>query len=265
MPAGSPKTTAPAAAPTSGSRFTNATALSAETRACPYAKSVNGASVPASASPTVASRMPAPPAAAGVPSVTAATGRVASAAMRNCTAVTATGSRPGSSRACATVNEAETTSDARTRPSPVKVAPPPPAATRPTPTNDTAKPIQATGYATLRCQTAAMTATSTGVAPTSRAAWLTLVRVIPAFCTRIDPPYPNAPHASTAGLHAARTRNRTAAKSTAAARPNRATVSQPGGSHSRASLVTGTVVPHNRPAAASAATAVRRSRFMGPS
>jgi len=266
MPTGSPKTTAPAAAPTSGSRFTNAPALSAETRACPYAKSVDGASVPTSASPAVASRVPAPPAVGGVPSVTTATGRVASAAMRNCTAVTATGSRPGSRRACATVNEAERTSDARTRPSPLKVAPPPPpAATRPTPTNDTAKPVQATGRATLRCRTAAMTATSTGVAPTSRAAWVTLVRVIPAFCTRIDPPYPNAPHASTAGLHAARTRNRTAARSTAAARPNRATVSQPGGSHSRASLVTGTVVPQSRPAAASAATAVRRSRFMGPS
>jgi hypothetical protein len=189
MPTGSPKTTAPAAAPTSGSRFTNAPATSAETRACPYAKSVNGASVPSSASPAVASKPPAPPAAAGMPSVTAATGRAASAAARNWTALTATGSRPGSRRACATVNEAESITDASTRPSPVKVAPPPPpAATSATPANDTVKPVQAAGCAARRCRTAATTATSTGVAPTSRAAWLTLVRAIPAFCTRIDPP-----------------------------------------------------------------------------
>ena len=264
-PTGSPKTAAPAAAPTSGSRLTNEPAISAETRAWPKANSVAGASVPSSTSPAVASHAPAPPAAGGAPSVTAATGRVASAAARNCTAVTATGSRPGSSRAWATVNEAEKPSEARTSPSPARVAPPPPpAATSPTPASDTAKPIQATGRATLWCATAAMTATSTGVAPTSRAAWLTLVRVIPAFWTRIDPPYPTAPQASTAGWQTAPTRKRTATRSTAAARPNRATVSQPGGSHSRASLVRGTVVPHSRPAAASAATAVRRSRFMAP-
>jgi Lrp/AsnC family transcriptional regulator, leucine-responsive regulatory protein len=182
-----------------------------------------------------------------MPSVAAATGRAVSAAARNCTAVTATGSRPGSRRAWATVNEAENPSDARTSPSPAKLAPPPPpTATRPTPANDTAKPVQATGGATLRCRRAAMTATSTGVAPMSRAAWLTLVRVIPAFCTRIDPPYPTAPQASTAGLAAPRTRNPTAARSTAAARPNRAMVSQPGGSHWRASLVTGTVATLHR-------------------
>jgi hypothetical protein len=221
--------------------------------------------VPTRARPRVASGMAAPPGAAGVPSVRAATGRVASAAARNCTAVTATGSRPRSSRAWATVNEAEKSSDPRTRASPVRVAPPPPpAATRPTPANDTAKPVQATGRATRRCRRAAMTATSTGVAPTSRAAWLTLVRVIPAFCTRIDPPYPTAPQASTAGRQASRTRDRPAARSTAAARPKRTTVSQPGGSHSRASLDRGTVVPHSRPPAARAATAIRRSRRMAP-
>lgn len=189
MPTGSPKTTAPAAAPTSGSRFTNAPATSAETRACPYAKSVNGASVPSSASPAVATKLPAPPTAAGMPSVTAATGRAASAAAMSCTAVTATGSRPGSRRVCATVNKAESITDASTRPSPVRVAPPPPpAATSATPASDTAKPIQATGRAIRRCRTAATTATSTGVAPTSRAAWVTLVRAIPVLCRRIDPP-----------------------------------------------------------------------------
>jgi hypothetical protein len=33
-----------------------------------------------------------------------------------------------------------------------------------------------------------MIATSTGVAPTSSAAWLTLVRMTPAFCMKIVPP-----------------------------------------------------------------------------
>ena len=227
---------------------------------------MDGASVPASVSPVVAASTPMPPGTAGRPSVRAATGRVARAAATNWIAVTATGSRPGSRRAWATVKAAEKSSDARTRPSPAKLAPsPPPAATRPTPANDSAKPVQATGRATLACCTAARKATSTGVAPTSRAAWLTLVRVIPAFWIRIDPPYPTAPQASTAGLQAARTRNRVAARSTAAARPNRVTVSQPGGSHSRASLVKGTLVPQSRPAPVSAATAVRRSVVMPPS
>jgi len=104
--------------------------------------------------------------------------------------VTATGSRPGSSRPCATVNAADSTSEASTSPSPRTLAPPPalPAVTRPTPLSETAKPSQACGRATLRCHTAAMIATSTGTAPMSRAAWVTLVRVIPAFCTMTEPP-----------------------------------------------------------------------------
>ena len=55
------------------------------------------------------------------------------------------------------------------------------AVTSPTPPSDSAKPNQATGRATVRCHTAAMIATSTGTAPMSRAAWVTLVRVMPAF------------------------------------------------------------------------------------
>jgi hypothetical protein len=66
-----------------------------------------------------------------------------------------------------------------------------------------------------------------------------------------------------AGLHAARSRERQANSRIAAASPNRATVSQPGGSHCTASLVAGTVVPHSVPAAARAATA-RRSKLMPP-
>ncbi|MBV9094928.1 MAG: hypothetical protein JO132_13825 [Streptosporangiaceae bacterium] len=45
------------------------------------------------------------------------------------------------------------------------------------------------------------------------------------------------------------------ASSTAAARPNLAAVSQPGGSHASASFDSGTVVPHSSPATARAATA----------
>jgi hypothetical protein len=126
---------------------------------------------------------------AGMPSVTAANGSTASAAPRNCTAVAATGSRPRSSRVCATVKAADTSSDTSTSASPAVLAPPPrPPVTRPTPASDSTKPAQATGRATARCHTAAMTATITGTAPMSRAACVTLVRVIPAFCSTTDPP-----------------------------------------------------------------------------
>ena len=140
-----------------------------------------------------------------MPSATTENGSTARAAPRNCTAVTATGSRPRSSRSCATVNVADSSSDASTRPSPPTVAPPPPPpVTSPTPASDTAKPAQATGRATAWCHSAAMTATSTGVAPISRAAWLTLVRSMPAFCSRTAPPYPAAPEPSTGSVQAAR-------------------------------------------------------------
>jgi hypothetical protein len=111
-----------------------------------------------------------------------------------------------------------------------------------------------------------MIATSTGVAPTSIAAWLTLVRAMPAFCTMTDPPYPTAPQASTAGVQARRSLARTPhASRMAAARPKRAKVSQAGASHSSASLDAGTVVPHSRPAAVRAAKAGRRLVFIKPS
>jgi hypothetical protein len=202
-----------------------------------------------------------------MPSVTAENGSAARAAPRNCTAVTAIGSRPRSSRVCPTVNAADSSREASTRPSPLAEAPPPfPPVTRPTPASDTANPAHATGRATEWFQSAAMTATSTGTAPISRAAWVTLVRVIPAFCRMTDPPYPAAPDTSTRGRHTPRTAARGAAtRSSAAARPNRAKASQPGGSHSRASLDSGTVVPHSSPAVVRAARARRRSVFMSPS
>jgi hypothetical protein len=247
-------------APTSGSMLRNAPATSAGTRLCPNANSVNGASVPASASAATASTGPGWAGIAGAPSATRVKVSAPSAAPRNCTAVTATGSRPGSSRACATVNVADSTSEARTSPSPATLAPPPPppAVTRPTPPSEMAKPSQAVGRATARCHTAAMIATSTGTAPISSAAWVTLVRTIPAFCTTTVAPYPTAPEPR---IFASRSRcplgarRRAMGSSTAAARPKRTTVSQPGASHCRASLDSGTVVPHSSPAAMRAATA----------
>jgi hypothetical protein len=107
-----------------------------------------------------------------------------------------------------------------------------------------------------------MIATMTGVAPISRAAWLTLVRLIPAFCRTTDPPYPIAPETSTAGEHAARTVARAATSRMAAARPNRTKVSQPGDSHAKDSFDSGTVVPQRSPATVSAATARRRFVFI---
>src|ERR1700759_3554634 len=72
--------------------------------------------------------------AGGRPSATPAYTSAARAAPRNCTAVTATGSRPCSSRVWPTVNVAEISSESITSPSPRVEAPPPwPPVTRPTP------------------------------------------------------------------------------------------------------------------------------------
>jgi hypothetical protein len=168
----------------------NAPAISAGTRLCPYANSVNGNSVPHAVSAATASTGPGRDGTAGTPSVIAANGSAPRAAPRNWTAVTATGSRPASRWPCPTVNAAESSTETSTRPSPRTVAPPPPppAVTRPTPPSESANPAQATGRATARSHSAAMTATRTGTAPISSAAWLTLVRPIPAFCTTIVPP-----------------------------------------------------------------------------
>ena len=107
-----------------------------------------------------------------------------------------------------------------------------------------------------------MTATSTGTAPMSRAAWVTLVRLMPAFCTMTDPPYPIAPETSSLASRMRCPRRLATGSMIAAASPNRTTVSQPGASHSRASLDRGTVVPHSSPAATRAATALRRLMFI---
>jgi hypothetical protein len=243
-------------APTSGSRLRNAPATSADTRLCPKANRVKGTSVPNAVSAPTATTGPGPAGMAGAPSVTRVKARAATAAARNCTAVTATGSRPGSSRTCATVKVAPMSREISTSPSPVSVAPPPPPPViRPTPPSEVTKPIQATGRATLRCHSAAMTATSTGTAPISSAAGVTLFRAMPAFCTMTDPPYPSAPETRILGVNAARRPGRPTASRTAAASPKRMTVSQPGASHCRATLDSGTVVPHSSPAVTRAATA----------
>ena len=150
---------------------------------------MNGAIVPM-ARPRITGSPPLRAAPWGSGSVSAATGSMARVAAANWTAVTATGSRPGSSLVWATVNEADSTRDSSTSPSPDMVAPPwaPVPAISTTPASDTAYPAQTSGRAMARNRTAEMIATSTGVAPTSRAAWLTLVRRTPAFCRKIVPP-----------------------------------------------------------------------------
>jgi hypothetical protein len=150
---------------------------------------VNGSRVPAAARPSTAIAGPRPAGAAGSGSVASATGSAAAVAPTNIMAVSAIGSRPRSSRDWATVTVEDSSSDASTSRSPAADAPPPRLPVmRPTPASDTAKPIQATGRATVRCHTAAMIATSTGTAPISRAAWLTLVLAMPAFWRRTEPP-----------------------------------------------------------------------------
>jgi hypothetical protein len=141
---------------------------------------VNGTSVPQTARASVARTGPAAVGTGGSPSAITAYSSAARAAPRNWTAVTAIGSRRCRIRFWATVNVADTRIESRTSPSPIAEAPPPcPPVTRPTPASDTPNPSQATGRATDRCQTAAITATSTGTAPISSAAWVTLVSATP--------------------------------------------------------------------------------------
>ncbi|MDT4988918.1 MAG: hypothetical protein QOI74_3012 [Micromonosporaceae bacterium] len=143
---------------------------------------MNGASVPAIASPATASPAAVPdgdppshPAARvsavdGGPSSSQAAGTVASAAASTCTAVTATGSRPASIRGCATTNAADRNSDPNTSRSPRRSALPPRLTITPTPVRATAKPSQASTPTRARPNPIENNATSTGVAPTISAA-----------------------------------------------------------------------------------------------
>ncbi len=176
----------------------------------------------------MASTAPGAGGAGGAPSVITENGSTARAAPRNCTAVTATGSRPRSRPPWATVNVADSSSDASTRPSPAAVAPPPrPPVTRPTPTSDTAEvpgPGHRAGHGPLperrgdrdRHRHGADQQRRVNDAGPGDAAFLR---------TTTDPPYPSAPETRTRGVQAARTPRRQAtASNTAAARPNRATL-----------------------------------------
>ena len=253
----------PMTAPTSGSMFRNAPATSAETLLWPKANSAVGPTVPASTKPTVATSAAALTGPARWCSVVTATGSTKTPADSNCNPVTATGSRPRSMRAWETVKPADTSCATSTRPSPPSVDPVPwPLAMKPTPASDRPNPAQAAGLATLCLSTAAMIATSTGVAPISSAAWVTLVRWIPRFCSSTEPPYPRPPLIRMAGLQAARSRERLATIRMAAASANLANASQAGGIQPRASLDSGTVVPHRTPAAIRAEKISRRLLVM---
>ena len=84
---------------------------------------------------------------------------------------------------------AEPDTEASTNRSPATLEPAPPApATRPTPASASAYPPHSDGRAMPSPLPAVISATSTGTAPTTSAAWLTLVRSMPAFCSRITAP-----------------------------------------------------------------------------
>jgi hypothetical protein len=115
--------TVPASEPTSGSRFTNAPASSADTRVCAHVNSQNATSVPSSASPTTAATGAGAAGAAGIPSATSATGSDNSAAAPSWTAVTPAASRPASRRGWITMNAADPATDASTSASPASDVP----------------------------------------------------------------------------------------------------------------------------------------------
>ena len=189
VPTASWKTTAPVTAPTSGSRLTNAPATSAGTCACAQANSQNASAVPVSASARTARIGVAAVGAAGMPSVIAANGSAASPPPASWTAVTAPASRPRSRLGWMTMNAADIDTEPSTNRSPViEVPAPPPPATRPTPASATSEPAHVAAPAVLRPNSEAMTATSTGTAPTISDAWVTLVRSMPAFCSTITAP-----------------------------------------------------------------------------
>lgn len=252
--AASPNASQPMAAPTRGSRLTNAPATSAVTFACPSAKSQNGSSVPSSDRATYADTAPAWAGADGAPPVTTAIGSATSPPAPNCTAVTAAGARFSSSLGCVAMKPAESTAEANTSRSPSDMGlPPPTPATRLMPPSARPEPPHVRARARPCPSAAVISATRTGTVPRMTAAWLTLVRSIPAFWSMITPPNPIAPATATRGCSASRSEWRPMIASIGALTANRATVSHAGSSQPMASFDSGTVRPHRRPAAASAA------------
>ncbi len=233
-----------------------APASAAGTRAWPQANSTHGTSVPTTVRARTPRTGPVAVGVAGAPSPSRAIGRAPAAAAMNWTAVTAIGSRPASMSTCATVIAALTASENSTRASPVTLErPPPPPATMATPMRDITRPAQAGALIRCRCQTAAMAATRTGIEPTIIEAWLTLVICTPTFWTTTQTPTPKAPQSRIAGVKAARRWARAGKASSAAARPNRTTVSQPGCSQSSDSLDRAMLEPQSSPAAVRAVSA----------
>ena len=87
------------------------------------------------------------------------------------------------------MNAADIVTESRTSRSPASEVPaPPPPATRATPASASSEPPHMRRLPEPRPSTAAMAATSTGTAPTISAAWLTLVRSMPAFWSTITTP-----------------------------------------------------------------------------
>jgi hypothetical protein len=172
--------------------------------------------------------------------------------------VTAVALRPRSSRLCASMNSAVSAADASTSRSPVSVASPPEPATRPTPPSAAANPAQASGPAVARPRAAAASATSAGTTPMMSAAWLTLVRAMPRFCSSITAPKPVTPHTAIRGVAAERSAPLAASASSGAASTKRAAASDAGSSQPRAAFDSGIDSPHSSPAAVRAAIGPRR-------
>ena len=241
--------TAPVAAPTSGSRFTNAPASSGATRACPQANSANGSSVPGEREQQRRRRTGSGRGRRGGHAARArANGSETSAPAASCTAVTATGVAPGEQPRLGddegrrAGDRGSTSSVAGRR----RAAPPPPA-TRPTPASASAKPSQAARPLAPRPSAAAISATSAGTAPTISAR-VADARVLDARVLEQDDARRSRarPAATTAAVSAARSAPaRDAARAAARPRAKRATASQPAPSHSSASLESGTVRPHS--------------------
>src|SRR4051794_36558494 len=124
----------------------------------------------------------------GMPSAKAANGSVTAAPAAICTTVTATGSRPASTRGWATMYAADATAAANISASPERDEGPPAPATRPTPAIATTQPAHDWGVELDRPRPAAISATSAGTAARISAAWVTLVRPIPVFWTATPKP-----------------------------------------------------------------------------
>src|SRR6202012_3088463 len=89
------------------------------------------------------------------------------------------------------------------------------------------------------------------------AAWLTLVWLIPAFCSRMTAPKPTAPESPTLGVSASRRPRRPTIARIGADATNLITVSQLGSSQRNESLDSATVIPQRDPAAIRAKMALR--------